>query len=184
MFIFLLIVAFVIGATFVISHLMTPRQYCYFCKNNEVFVYQFRRVDGGPDLRYGNNHIICVRCRHKLGDRPEPEELIAAKERWRSAGFAVGRAGKPNEIPAEIRPRAGEHGPLSVAWNHGWSEGDRQHEWYEGFAAGVAGKRVYTTTSPRYAGWLEGDAKRQRLHYFPDIDASEKVKDAVEAEKI
>jgi hypothetical protein len=66
---------------------------CPFCHAKSSFAYRYRRVDDGPDLRYSNNHVICVKCGNKHGDKPPAPEESAELERWKKHGFELGRSG-------------------------------------------------------------------------------------------
>lgn len=169
------ITLFVVAA----AHDFVNRPECPFCHARGSFAYRFRRVDGGPDLRYGNNHVICVKCGNKFGDKPPTPEETAELEHWRKHGFDTGRAGREDEIPVEIRPLAGTTTKLSAAWYTARHEGFQEFSWEQGFAEGIAGlprpNAVYNAV--RAQAWQEGDAKRQGLHYFPSPYSTEKIKD-------
>lgn len=161
----------------VISYASLPE--CPFCHSKGSFAHRYRRVDGGPDRRFGNNPVVCLKCGKKRGEQPLSPEKSAELEHWKKHGFDMGRSGQPNNIPAEIRPLAGSITPLSSAWNLAWNEGNRQYMWEQGFADGLAGRPHYIDgyNAWRAQAWQEGDAKRKRLHYFPSPNAKEKIKD-------
>lgn len=157
----------------------TDPQLCPHCQTKGLYAYRFSRVDGGPDLRYGHNPIICVRCGQEHGTRPDTPEEKAELEKWQKHGYDQGRRGEESALPVEIRPLAGQTTKLSAAWCLAHFKGHTEYEWETGFADGLAGKQQRSGIADfNYTqAWIEGDAKRQGLHYFPTSDAKEKVKD-------
>lgn len=156
-----------------------PKVDCHFCQQKQVFRYRFQRVDGGPDLRFNNNDVICVQCGHKHGEKPIAESVLAEQCCLRQQGYDAGLQGQESEVPAKIRPNIGQTSLSASAWYEGWYAGNQQYEWTAGFNAGLLGTPQYSGKRDvfRFAGWIEGDAKRQGLHYFPTKDATEKIKD-------
>jgi hypothetical protein len=108
----------------------------------------------------------------------EPTVAPRAASHWAQLGKETGLSGAPSEAPDEIWQEFGTvPSPALRAWQHAWREGNRQHLWDKGFAAGTAGEIIAGTDWYETTGWSEGNAKRLGLPYFPSISAPARITD-------
>jgi hypothetical protein len=57
---FLVLLPCAVVAWYVFKYRTTP--VCPSCHARGDFIYRHRRVDGGPDMRYHNNPLVCSKC--------------------------------------------------------------------------------------------------------------------------